>query len=85
VLSGGARVTTVTAGAGDAGTIRVSSQGPLSLSDPGSGILVSTTSTARGNADRSCRDEPPLSTPCPTVHSPAVLATAVDGRLSAAR
>jgi hypothetical protein len=49
-LSGGARVSTITAGAGDAGTVRVSSQGPLSLSDPGSGILVSATSTASGNA-----------------------------------
>ena len=49
-LSGGARVASSTAGAGDAGTVQVSSQGPLSLSDPGSGIIVSATSTASGNA-----------------------------------
>jgi len=49
-LTNGAKVTSSTAGKGDAGTVRVSSQGPLSLTGPGSGILVSATSTASGNA-----------------------------------
>ena len=49
-LAGGAGVTSNTAGAGNAGTVRVSSQGPLSLSDPGSVIVASATSTASGDA-----------------------------------
>src|SRR5207302_9563684 len=49
-LSGGARVSTITAGAGDAGTVRVGSQPMLSLSDAGSGILASASSAASGNA-----------------------------------
>ena len=49
-VSDGARVTSSTAGNGDAGTVRVSSQGPLNLTGPGSEILVAATSTASGNA-----------------------------------
>ena len=49
-LSGGAIVTLETAGAGNGGTVQVTSQGPLSLSDPGSGIIASATPTASGNA-----------------------------------
>jgi filamentous hemagglutinin family protein len=49
-LSGGAKVTSSTAGAGNAGTVQVSSQGPLSLTDPGSGIIALATSIATGNA-----------------------------------
>jgi large exoprotein involved in heme utilization and adhesion len=49
-LSGGAQVTSSTAGAGKGGTVQVNAQGPLSLSDFGSGIIASATSTASGNA-----------------------------------
>lgn len=49
-LSGGAKVTSSTAGAGNGGTVEVSAKGPLSLSDPGSGIIASAFSTASGNA-----------------------------------
>jgi filamentous hemagglutinin family protein len=49
-LSGGAEVTTSTAGAGNGGTVQVTAQGPLSLTDPGTGIIASATSTASGNA-----------------------------------
>jgi hypothetical protein len=49
-LSGGAEVTSSTAGAGNSGTVRVTAQGPLNLTDPGSGILALATSTAGGNA-----------------------------------
>jgi large exoprotein involved in heme utilization and adhesion len=49
-LSGGANVTSSTAGAGNGGTVEVIAQGPLSLSDPGSRIIASATSTASGNA-----------------------------------
>jgi hypothetical protein len=49
-LSGGAEVTSSTAGAGNGGTVRLTAQEPLMLSDPGSGIFAAATSTARGNA-----------------------------------
>jgi filamentous hemagglutinin family protein len=49
-LSGGAKATSSTAGAGNGGSVRVTAQGPLSLSDPGSGIIASAASTASGNA-----------------------------------
>ena len=49
-LSGGAKVTSSTAGSGNGGTVEVTAKGPLSLSDPGSGIIASATSTASGNA-----------------------------------
>jgi len=43
-------LTSSTAGSGSGGTVRVNTQGPLTLSDPGSGIIASATSTASGNA-----------------------------------
>jgi filamentous hemagglutinin family protein len=49
-LSGGAKVTSSTFGAGNGGTVEVIAQGPLSVSDPGSGIIASATGTASGNA-----------------------------------
>ncbi len=49
-LSGGASVTTSTAGAGKGGTVQVIAGDPLTLSDPGSGITASATSIASGNA-----------------------------------
>jgi large exoprotein involved in heme utilization and adhesion len=49
-LSGGAEVTSSTAGAGNGGTVQVAAQGPLTVSDPGSGIIASASATARGNA-----------------------------------
>ena len=49
-LSGGAEVTTSTAGVGNGGIVKVTAQGPLTLTDPGSGIIASATSTASGNA-----------------------------------
>jgi filamentous hemagglutinin family protein len=50
VLSGGAVVASSTGGAGDGGTVRVTAQGPLALSDPRTGIFASATSSASGNA-----------------------------------
>ena len=47
-LSGGAEVASSTAGAGKGGTVQVVTQGALTLSDPLSGIVASTTSS--GNA-----------------------------------
>jgi filamentous hemagglutinin family protein len=49
-LRGGAVITTSTTGVGDAGSVDVTARGPLTLSDPGSSITASATSTARGNA-----------------------------------
>jgi filamentous hemagglutinin family protein len=49
-LSGGALITSAAAGAGNGGTVDVTAQGPLSLSDPGTGIIASAASTASGNA-----------------------------------
>jgi large exoprotein involved in heme utilization and adhesion len=49
-VSGGARVTSSTSGAGNAGSVLVRSESPLTLSDPGSGITASATSTASGDA-----------------------------------
>jgi large exoprotein involved in heme utilization and adhesion len=50
MLSGGAKATSSTAGAGNGGTVQVIAQGPLSMSDPGTGIVASATSSASGNA-----------------------------------
>jgi filamentous hemagglutinin family protein len=47
-LSGGAKVASSTAGAGKGGTVQVLAQGPLTVSDPMSDIVASTTSS--GNA-----------------------------------
>ena len=49
-LSGGAEVTTSTAGSGNGGSVQVTVQGPLTLTDPGTGITASATPTASGNA-----------------------------------
>jgi filamentous hemagglutinin family protein len=49
-LAGGAQVTSGTAGAGDGGTVLVTAQGWLRLSDPDTGITASAASTASGNA-----------------------------------
>jgi filamentous hemagglutinin family protein len=49
-LSGGAEVASSTAGTGDGGTVQVVAQGPLSLSDPGTGIVALATPAASGNA-----------------------------------
>jgi filamentous hemagglutinin family protein len=47
-IKGGAQIASTTAGAADGGTVQVTAHGPLSLSDPLSGIVASTTSS--GNA-----------------------------------
>jgi large exoprotein involved in heme utilization and adhesion len=49
-ISGGGLINSGTAGAGDGGTVQVTAQGPLSLTDPGSGIIASASSAASGNA-----------------------------------
>jgi filamentous hemagglutinin family protein len=49
-LSGGAKTSSSTAGVGDGGVVKVTAQGPLSLSDAGSGITASAASTAEGSA-----------------------------------
>ena len=49
-LSGGAEVTSSTAGAGNGGTVAVTAQAPLTLTDPGTGIIALASSTASGNA-----------------------------------
>ena len=49
-LSGGAEVTSTTAGAGNGGTVQVTAQGPLTLADVGTGIITSTEPGSSGNA-----------------------------------
>jgi filamentous hemagglutinin family protein len=49
-LSGGAEVASSTDGAGKGGTVQVTAHGPLSLSDPSSGIVALATETASGDA-----------------------------------
>jgi hypothetical protein len=49
-LSGGAIVTSSTAGAGDGGTVEVTAGWPLTLTGFETGIIASATSTASGNA-----------------------------------
>jgi hypothetical protein len=49
-LSGGAEVSSSTAGLGNGGSVQVMAQGPLSLTDPGSGIVALAMPTASGNA-----------------------------------
>ena len=49
-LSGGAEVSSSTAGVGNGGSVRVTAQGPLVLSDPGSGIVALAMPSASGNA-----------------------------------
>ncbi len=49
-VSGGAEVSSSTAGPGDGGSVQVAAQGPLTLSDPGTGITASASSIASGNA-----------------------------------
>jgi filamentous hemagglutinin family protein len=50
IVEGGAQIAGITAGPGNGGSVQVTAQGPLSLSDPESGILASATLTASGNA-----------------------------------
>jgi filamentous hemagglutinin family protein len=49
-LRSGAVITTNTAGVGDAGSVEVTARGPLTLSDPSTGIVASAASTATGSA-----------------------------------
>jgi hypothetical protein len=49
-VHGGAQIASTTAGPGHGGTVKVIALAPLSLTDPGSGIIASATSTASGNA-----------------------------------
>ena len=49
-LSGGAKATSSTAGSGNGGTVQVTAQGPLTLTDPGSGITASAEPGSSGNA-----------------------------------
>jgi filamentous hemagglutinin family protein len=49
-IQGGAQIASTTASLGTGGPVQVTAQGPLSLSDPGSGVVASANSTASGNA-----------------------------------
>jgi filamentous hemagglutinin family protein len=49
-ISGGGQVSASTQGSGAGGDVEVKAQGALTLTDPGTGITASTTSTASGNA-----------------------------------
>src|SRR5262249_13103396 len=49
-MKGGAQIASTTAGPGKGGTVQVTARGPLSLSDPWSGIIALATPTASGNA-----------------------------------
>ena len=49
-VTGGGLVNSGTAGRGDGGTVQVAGRGSLSLSEAGSGIIASASSTASGNA-----------------------------------
>ena len=48
IVSGGGLVSSDTAGVGNGGTVQVTAQGPLTLSDRGSGIIASSSSAASG-------------------------------------
>jgi large exoprotein involved in heme utilization and adhesion len=49
-VQGGAQIASTTAGAGKGGTVQVTAHGPLSLSDPLSGIVALATNSASGDA-----------------------------------
>ncbi len=49
-LTGGGEIQSLTATSGNGGDVQVTAQGPLMVSNPGSGIIASATSTATGNA-----------------------------------
>jgi large exoprotein involved in heme utilization and adhesion len=49
-VKGGAQIASTTSGPGKGGTVQVIAQGPLSLSDPGSGIIALANSSASGDA-----------------------------------
>jgi filamentous hemagglutinin family protein len=49
-LSGGAQIASSSAGAGGGGSVQVAAQGPLTLSDPGTGIIAPAASTVSANA-----------------------------------
>jgi large exoprotein involved in heme utilization and adhesion len=53
-------VTSSTAGAGNGGTVQVTAGGPLNLTDPGTGIIASATSTASGNAGSATVNAPQI-------------------------
>jgi filamentous hemagglutinin family protein len=49
-VAGGAQIASTTSGPGKGGTVQVIARGPLSLSDPGSGIIALANSSASGDA-----------------------------------
>jgi filamentous hemagglutinin family protein len=49
-LSGGAQIASSSAGSGGGGSVQVAAQGPLTLSDPGTGIIAPAASTVSANA-----------------------------------
>ena len=49
-VEGGAQIASSTAGPGNGGSVQITAQGPLTLTDPGSGITALATSTASGSA-----------------------------------
>jgi large exoprotein involved in heme utilization and adhesion len=73
-VAGGGTISSSTFGYGNGGTVLVTSQGPLSLGDPGSGIIASATSTASGNAGSVTVNAPQI-----TVTSGAEIASTTAG------
>ena len=73
-VSGGAQIASATAGAGNGGTVQVSSRGPLTLTDPGTGIIASASSTASGNAGSVMVEAPQI-----TIVSGAEIASSTAG------
>jgi large exoprotein involved in heme utilization and adhesion len=49
-VEGGAQIASTTAGRGNGGSVQVTAEGILSLSDPGSGIIALASAEASGNA-----------------------------------
>jgi filamentous hemagglutinin family protein len=73
-LSGGAEVASSTDGAGKGGTVQVTAHGPLSLSDPFSGIVALATKTASGDAGSVMAQAPQI-----TIASGAQIASTTEG------
>ena len=73
-LSGGAEVASSTEGAGKGGTVQVTARGPLSLSDPFSGIVALATTTASGDAGSVMVQAPHI-----TIASGAQIASTTEG------
>ena len=60
-VEGGAQIASSTAGPGNGGSVQITAQGPLTLTDPGSAITALATSTASGSAGSVIVNAPQIS------------------------